>query len=285
MRRRCFPRLLWPALALAVVASPARASLTGVCPDGSMFVVKREADIPCPRAKLVEPNSMPPIRPTHLPRPYQWEVFQTEQDPNNPYNLVGETAPVPEESDREDAATAVAPPEAAPPREHAAVTPPGGAALPATPASAGPQPLRLSAEETRDLALIVELTQQQRPAGFVDGDAGGAPALQVRLAHSPAFEARLREHFGGAPLGPALLFLAAAAAEGVFHPNFTFVQEHIAFSPERENPRAYGVLEGEIGALGPGERVLGYVVLPEPIDLSAPMDVYWNDRRISVAWN
>jgi hypothetical protein len=249
-----------------------------------MFIVKQEADIPCPRAKLVEPNAMPPIRPTHLPRPYQWEVFQAEQDPNNPYNLVGETGTVPDATAKDGAETAETRPESAPETAHAAVAPPVGAALPATPAPAGPVPLRLSAEETRDLALIVELTQKRRPAGFDDGNAGGAPALSVRLAHSPAFETRLREHFGGAPLGPALLFLAAAAGEGVFHPNFTFVQEHLAFSPERDDPRAYGVLEGEVGALGPGERVLGYVVLPEPVDLSAPMDVYWNDRRISVAW-
>ena len=283
MRHPAAPRTLWLALALALLAAPARASLTGVCPDGSMFVVKREADIPCARAKLVEPNAMPPIRPTHLPRPYQWEVFQAEQDPNNPYNLVGETAPEGVAPERGAIAEPAPEPAPAPETAHAAA-PPVSAVLPATPVPAGPAPLRLSAEETRDLALIVELTQQRRRVGFDDGDAGGAPALSVRLAHSPAFESRLREHFGGAPLGPTLLFLAAAAAEGVFHPNFTFVQEHIAFSPEREDPRAYGVLEGEVGALGPGERVLGYVVLPEPVDLGAPMDIYWNDRRISVAW-
>ena len=27
--------------------------------------------------------------------------------------------------------------------------------------------------------------------------------------------------------------------------------------------------------------VLGYVVLPDQIDLSAELDIYWNDRRIT----
>ena len=31
---------------------------------------------------------MPPIRPAYLPRPHAWQVYQSQQDPNNPYNLI-----------------------------------------------------------------------------------------------------------------------------------------------------------------------------------------------------
>ena len=72
----------------------ARASIiSGVCPDGSMFIVKNLADIPCADAKRVAPDDMPPIKPEYLPRPYGWQRFQREQDPNNPYNLVEEFEP------------------------------------------------------------------------------------------------------------------------------------------------------------------------------------------------
>ena len=80
---------LWLALGVtALLAGPAGATISGVCPDGSMFIVQREADIPCSAAKRVAPDEMPPIKPEFLPRPYAWEIFQQQQDPNNPYNLV-----------------------------------------------------------------------------------------------------------------------------------------------------------------------------------------------------
>ncbi len=75
----------------------------------------------------------------------------------------------------------------------------------------------------------------------------------------------------------------SANAPGTFHANFTFVQGHVAFHPEPNDPRQLGILDGALGDLTAGERVLGYAVLPEGIDLSRPTDVYWNDRRISVA--
>ena len=86
------PSLSGAVLALGLLTvfatSDTQATITGVCPDGSMFIVKKEADIPCPRAKQVDPHDMPPIRPHYLPRPYAWEQHQQQQDPNNPYNLI-----------------------------------------------------------------------------------------------------------------------------------------------------------------------------------------------------
>ena len=250
------------ALACLLGALPADASITGVCPDGSMFIVKKEADIPCQRAKRVEPHDMPPIRPAYLPRPHAWQVFQSQQDPNNPYNLV----------DRARAVREAAQPQ--PPQEHRAALP--SVSAPLAPA----KPPTLDDAELRDLALIVGLSQDSLPARFERGPQG---ALNIDLAHSRAFEARLHDHFAGRSLGPVVVFSVSANAPGTFHANFTFVQGHVAFHPEPHDPHQRGILTGALGDLAAGERVLGYAVLPEGIDLSRPTDVYWNDRRISVA--
>jgi len=78
-------------VAVLLLAGPSVAeSISGVCPDGSIFIVQSAAAIPCGDARRVEPENMPPIKPQYLPRPYAWQVFQKRQDPNNPYNLVGE---------------------------------------------------------------------------------------------------------------------------------------------------------------------------------------------------
>ena len=74
-------------------AAPAGAAITGVCPDGSIFIVQSSDAIPCSQAKRVEPSDVPPIQPELLPRPYGWERFQREADPNNPYNLIEGQSP------------------------------------------------------------------------------------------------------------------------------------------------------------------------------------------------
>ena len=55
----------------------------------------------------------------------------------------------------------------------------------------------------------------------------------------------------------------------------------MAFHPDPADPLQFGVLAGAQGALAPGESVLGYVVLPSHVDLAQPLDVYWDDRRIT----
>src|SRR5262245_16045682 len=76
------PLLLFPAF-------PSEAeSITGVCPDGSIFIVPHESQIPCRAAKEVDSLGVPPIRPNYLPNPYTWQVYNQLNDPNNPYNLV-----------------------------------------------------------------------------------------------------------------------------------------------------------------------------------------------------
>jgi hypothetical protein len=263
-------------------AAPAAASssIIGICPDGSMFVVHKEADIPCAQYKQVNADEVPPIRPEYLPRPYQWEVFHERQDPNNPYNLVDRARAVRESgaplSEEEGASPGQA--ESSPPSQQVA------AAHPATPSPPAPRrvEVKLSDEEKRDLALIVELSQRRAPA-TLSREAAGEATIVLRLAHSQAFESRLQAAAAAAghPVaGRVVLFTAEAAAPASFHANLTFSQDHTAFHPEREDPGQFGLVHGHLGALEAGEQVLGYVVLPVGVDPAAPIDVYWNDRRL-----
>ena len=65
-----------------------------------------------------------------------------------------------------------------------------------------------------------------------------------------------------------------------FHPNLTFVQDHLTFQPDAANPRQLGVLQGRLGDLEAGEVVLGYVILPAELrSRRAELDIYWDDRR------
>ena len=269
---------------LAGAAGTAHASVTGVCPDGSIFVVQRPEAIPCSGAKQVEPGELPPLKPELLPRPYAWEVFNQQQNPNNPYNLIDAARQVREARAAEAAEAALR--EAG---ESAPALEPGASPAPAPPSQtapaedARPVDLGLSDEETRDLALIVDLSQQRAPAAFALGD-GDAPTLSLRVAPSAAFEARLREAWAGRGRGisgPVLLFSARATAPTSFHPNFTFVQGHQAFHPDPGDPAQLGLIRGGVGELGPDSDVLGYVVLPEQVQLAQPLDIYWDDRQIT----
>jgi hypothetical protein len=272
-------------LLAASAATPAGASITGVCPDGSMFIVKKTADIPCPRAKLVDSHDMPPIRPHYLPRPYAWEQHQQRQDPNNPYNLIdqGDRMRTYEQDPGDEPQRLGGPP--SPPPNTAAPSSPQVTPQPAQPlpsvATAPPavEPLALSIDEVRDLGLIVELIQERIPARLERGE---PPTLTLDLTHSRAFESRLRDWYAGERLGPVVLFKATSVAPEEFHANLTFVQGHNAFTPERTDPRSFGLLDGSLGAQPVGGVVLGYAVLPEDVDLAQPVDIYWNDRRISV---
>ena len=74
--------------ALAMLAAPlaaGAATLSGVCPDGSFFVVQSRDAVPCSQPHFVDdPSELPPLRPHLLPRPYTWYVDQEARNPNNP---------------------------------------------------------------------------------------------------------------------------------------------------------------------------------------------------------
>ncbi len=259
---------LWVAVACAIVlagctaASSAGAeSITGVCPDGSIFIVQRSDSIPCRGAKRVAPNEVPPLRPEYLPRPYAWEIHRKAKDPNNPYNLVDaarKTRALREKTASEE--RAVEPTYVPPTQEWK---------------ERGPSDLGLTDGELQDLFLIVEYSQDVAPAEFVRETADGRETLRIAMAYSEAFEARL----GPDVAGHAILFTVATREAARFHANFTFVQGHLSFQPDHRNHAEMAVLQGRLGALGGEEVVLGYVVIPERMDLSQPVDVYWNDRR------
>lgn len=277
-RTRCSrPTLAVGALALALASPAAAEVVSGVCPDGSMFIVQSTASIPCREAKLVDPHDLPPLHPEYLPRPYGWEQFNREQDPNNPYNLVGTGRPdarLP--APQETAGPAPLPP--APP-----LAPPPVAAPP--PPSPGAPPglaLGLSAQELRDLALIVELMQQHAPA-TVARDADGN-RTEVRVAHSPAFQERVLAALsarGGVAVGTVVLFEARTTGADAFHGNLTFVQGHVAFHPDAGDAAQMGLLAGAFGDLAPERSVLGYAVLPASVDPARSLDIYWNDLRVT----
>ena len=287
-----FPRLICQT-ALILVAmiwtgapSNASESIVGICPDGSMFIVKTKRLIPCREAKLVEPDEVPPLKAEYLPRPYAWELHNRRNDPNNPYNLIDvarqaravrEAAEIPDEPAPAPQTPSVsAPPSVTPqPKQFAAIAP-----------RRNPQPvdLALNENELRDLAHIVGLAQEQAPAAFSRPGEGGEPNLVLQLARSEAFEARLREGFRGharLPAGPVVLFAATAAVAQDFHPNLTFVQGHVAYHPDAGDPLQLGVIRGNLGHVTPEEPALGYAVLPEYLDLAKPIDIYWNDHRLT----
>lgn len=276
------------ALLLLLPAVPsAAASITGVCPDGSIFIVQDRERIPCAAAKEVAPSEVPPMRPEYLPRPYSWQVYRERANPHNPYNLIDSARRVREMENGAPPSVAGAPPVGtttlAPRGFGAAVAgaPPPQAAGPPewghAPA-AEPVALDLAPEEVRDLFLIVELSQQTAPGRFVKEDARGEPVLEVAFAWSSAFEARVRDALPAA--GPILVFTVLAHQDDAFHPNFTFVQGHESFRPNLDAPEQMGLLEGSAGPLAAEGVVLGYVVLPAQMDPGRPLDLYWNDRRI-----
>jgi hypothetical protein len=273
----------WSALAVWLAAAPASAAISGVCPDGSFFIVQNSDAIPCRQAKRVDPQDMPPIQPELLPRPYGWERFNRLADPNNPYNLIGPGAPQGLAATPPQGAAPVSP-GSAPAPGPAPVTPPPSRAV----AAVAPAPavhaldLALTPRDVADLDEIVALSQAVAPASVTRYDASGERSAQLQLARSSGFEQRVRTALatrGGGSNGAVVLFRAEARAAGPIHGNLTFVQGHVAFHPDPANPDQFGVIDGALGDLAAGQRVLGYAVLPAHLDPSAPLDVYWDDRR------
>jgi hypothetical protein len=278
-------RVLSRALALLAVASAAGAeSISGVCPDGSIYVVQHASQIPCSRSKQVEPGEMPPVRPDYLPKPHTWEIWAEQNDPNNPYNVVDQARQV-----RALTASGAAGAQGAAPGgkadSAAGAAAQGGALAPAAtaaPRELGPLDLGLGAQDLADLFAIVELSQARTPARFERETAGGDGVARVAFARSRAFAERLRSaraaRGGGA--GEVLLFAARSNRPQEFWPNFVFVQDSLTFQPDVANDGQLGVLQGRLGQLEAGEVVLGYVVLPDAMILDGrDLQIYWDDRH------
>jgi len=113
-----------------LAANAASASHTGVCPDGSIYIVQDVRQIPCADAKPIDSDEVPPIRPEYLPTPYTWKVWNERNSPNNPYNLIDAARQVREARAAEAAGAALRA------SEKPAPAPEGGATQ-----NAAPQPL------------------------------------------------------------------------------------------------------------------------------------------------
>jgi hypothetical protein len=270
--------LLVLASSSALASGASAAGLSGVCPDGSMFIVQQEYQIPCRGGKVVDANDMPPIRPEYMPTPYTWQVYNQRKNPNNPYNLLEAVEQV---RGMAETGVALTPAGAGLAGGGTAPAPAVSSAPPVGRAPVAPLNLGLADDELRGLYQIVELRQDAVPAQIGRRTADGRGVFKVAFAHSHAFEERIQQAWAsrGGLDGPVLLFTANSKQAEDFFANFTFVQRHLTFQPDRESPRQLGVLQGRLGALDAGELVLGYIVLPDTFDLGTDVDIYWNDRH------
>jgi hypothetical protein len=277
------PRRLAASLAAiaGLTAASARgdSSISGVCPDGSYFIVQSRSAIPCADAHLADPADLPPVRPYLLPKPYTWYVDQEARNPNNPYNLI-ETARKIREARAgvtHDGATGGAP--------AARPGPTSGAKIPAPVAraeSAAPAPLvSLADDELRDLVRLIALRQEAAPALFDVDDVHGTQSLRIELAYSASFESFALSRLGrDATANRVLVWSAQAVRDAEFHPNFFVVQSGRTFRPDPQNPAELAFLLGAAGTLPAGEMVVGYLVIPASFDPADSLELFWNDRSV-----
>jgi hypothetical protein len=269
-------------IALAANLAAADSTLSGVCPDGSIFVVQSRGSVPCTNPRFVDSADMPPLRPHLLPRPYAWYVDQETRNPNNPYNLVeaaekiraARLGPKPgSEAER----AALSPPEPAP-ALNATVRP-----LPTTPEPPAPAPamLQLADDELRDLVRLIGLRQADSPAQLEIADARGDARMRIQLAYSAAFESYALATLGPDPAAShVIVFAALAESDAEFQPNFFVVQSGRTFRPDPTSPSELGFLLGAAGKLPAGELAVGYLVVPASFDPQAPIELFWNDRSV-----
>lgn len=270
--------------AILGLATAARAdtSLSGVCPDGSYFIVQSRSAIPCANPHLADPADLPPVRPYLLPRPYTWYVDQEARSPNNPYNLLETARKI------REARAGVS---AQPPTNGAAPAP--GARPAATAGATGPAPLAatesrapaplvsLADGELRDLVRLISLRQDAAPAFFEVDDVHGKRSLRIELAYSASFESYALATLGrDASASRVLVWSAQSLRASEFHPNFFVVQAGRTFRPDPQSPAELAFVLGAPGALPAGEMVVGYLVVPASFDPRSPLEVFWNDRSV-----
>jgi hypothetical protein len=245
-----------------------------VCPDGSFFVVAHMDDVPCARAKLVDPADLPPIRPQLLPRPYTWYVDQQTRDPNNPYNLLEAAEKIREARDPQGFSSQ--PPTLQPPIP-----------APVEPGRADVAVPQFSEAELRDLVRLIEMRQRIARAELLVEDLRGGHRLRILLAHSGAFEAGVLDWAGLDPKVQRVIAFAVVAPgqETEFQPNFFVVQGSRTFRPNPRDARELGLLVGAPGTMPGGSVALGYLVVPATFDPTESMELWWNDRSVASVLN
>ncbi len=272
-------------------AAQADDSITGVCPDGSFFVVSSRAAAPCKDPKFVPASELPPIRPEYLPRPYTWYVDQEEQDPNNPYNLVDKAQQI-RSLRRQNARSSRESSDEAPSLRSSSRSSNRESEVARTGAVGEVEPqgqlpesqlLSLAPDELRDLVELLSLRQQLAPATIAVEDVRGAPQLSLQFAYSPALEQTVRSaltELGAKPESKVVVFAVRTDVDSEFYPRFFVAQAGRTFQPLAERVSEQGWLLGREGPMAAGLLSLGYLVLPEPFQLESPMTLWWNDRRV-----
>ncbi len=275
-------RVALASLILSAAAPAALAeSVSGVCPDGSMFIVQHRSSAPCANPRFVNATEIPPIRPEYMPHPYTWEVDQKARNPNNPYNLLEaarkiRAAHAARSQDKADRTKNLrSAPETSAPLERTAPAPeqstPGGAS----------SMVALSEDEMRDLVRLVSLRQEAAPAQIAVEDVRGHEILKILISHSHSFESLVLGALGEESAERRVLaFTASAPIESEFHPNFFVTQSGKTFRPDPLDSHEVAFLVGEAGLIPEGALALGYFVIPAHFDLSQPISVWWNDRSV-----
>jgi len=238
-------------LLAAALPSSARA-LIATCADGSVVFAKKWQDVRCSGAVEVAPEDVPQFGFVPRDRVAEGRAFSRQHEAMRERDLEAQLAALP----------AVA-----------AQARPSGPALPL---------VALSAAEYRDLAGIVALSQERAVVAIERG----APPVQIRLAHSRAFEARLRSDLaarGSSAAGPILLFSVEPAAVGLGATPPSFAQRGVTFRPQPMDPSQLGWISGADAAPGRDAPRLGYVALPAGFDLARPLVVFWGDA-VAGAW-
>jgi hypothetical protein len=287
---RFLARSLAVSLGAATLAAGARAdtTLSGVCPDGSFFVVQSRESVPCANPRFADPSDLPPVRPYLLPRPYTWYVDQEARSANNPYNVLDTAQKI--RAARAGAAEATAqPPVSARQAAGGAPTQARGVAPEAAQATRAPAaaPLvSLADEDLRDLVRLIALRQEAAPATLDLEDVHGRRALKIEIAYSSSFESYALQTLSREPAANRVLVWSAQAQRDTdFHPNFFVVQNGRTFRPDPQKPGDAGFLLGAPGALPGGEMAVGYLVIPASFDPRAPLEVFWNDRSVEAVLN
>ena len=280
------PRLITRSLAVSLAAAAALAasaradtSLSGVCPDGSFFVVQSRESVPCANPHFADPSELPPVRPYLLPRPYTWYVDQEARNPNNPYNLVESAKQIRDARKGVPAqpATAGAPAQPAPTGSRGALAP---APAPTSAPTAAPL-VSLGDDELRDLVRLIALRQQDSPAQ-IEIKAQGQTQLRIAFAYSASFESYALPVLGrDAKTSRVLVWSAQAVRAAAFKPNFLVVQTGRTFRPDPQNPAEIAYLLGGPGQIPAGEMAVGYLVVPASFDPAQKLEVFWNDRSVA----
>jgi hypothetical protein len=285
VKQRLLALSLGAVTALAGRTATADDSLSGVCPDGSFFIVQSRSAIPCKNPHLADPSELPPVRPYLLPKPYAWYVDQEARNPNSPYNLVETGRKIREARAGVGQSAQAAPTQNAAPQEARAPQTASAPVARNAPAPAAAPLVSLADDELRDLVRLIGLRQEAAPASFDMEDAHGRKTLKIQLAYSGAFEsytlATLQRNPGA---NHVLVWSAQALRDTEFHPNFFVVQGGRTFRPDPASAAEVAYLLGTPGSLPSGEMAVGYLVVPANFDPSQPLEVFWNDRSVEATF-